>query len=135
MNFTEEMLAEDEKRWHARDVVTELGYCGNYMRDHKDMKNIDIRFYAYIMRKAYAMLKEQEARMQCIKGKCRICPHCDNCDVDENGLLKEQEAVKIKVKKINDSGRCGRCPNCLIELNETDYPKFCGFCGKAVKWK
>ena len=61
MNFTEEMINEDEKRWHARDVVTELGYCGNYMRDRKDMKNTDIRFYAYIMRKAYYMLKEQEA--------------------------------------------------------------------------
>lgn len=60
MRFTEEMLAEDEKRWHARDVVTELGYCGNHMRDRKDMTNLDIRFYAYIMRKAHDMLKKQE---------------------------------------------------------------------------
>ena len=63
MNFTEEMLAEDEKRWHARDVVTELGYCGKYMRDRKDMTNLDIRFYAYIMRKAHDMLKAQEPRV------------------------------------------------------------------------
>lgn len=49
-------------------------------------------------------------------------------------LLKEQDAVKIEVKKINNSGRCGRCPNCLMELNEMDYPNYCGFCGKAVKW-
>lgn len=50
-------------------------------------------------------------------------------------LLKEQDAVKIEVKKINNSGRCGRCPNCLMELNEMDYPNYCGFCGKAVKWE
>jgi len=60
MKFTKEMINEDEKRWHARDVVTELGYCGNYMCDRKDMTNIDIRFYAYIMRKAYYMLKEHK---------------------------------------------------------------------------
>ena len=44
-----------------------------------------------------ALLKEQETMMQCIKGKCRICPHCSNCDVDDNGELKEQEAVTPKV--------------------------------------
>ena len=60
MKFTEEMINEDEKRWHARDIVTELGYCGNYMRDSKNMTNLDIRFYAYIMRKAHDMLKDQE---------------------------------------------------------------------------
>lgn len=49
-------------------------------------------------------------------------------------LLKEQEAVKIKVDQLNGSGRCGRCPNCRNELNETDYPNYCGFCGRAVKW-
>lgn len=63
MTFTEEMLAEDEKCWHARNVVAELGYCGNYMRNRKNMTNLDIRFYAYIMRKAYYMLKEQEWHM------------------------------------------------------------------------
>lgn len=56
--------------------------------------------------------------------------------IDEGlALLKEQDAVKIEVKKINGSGRCGRCPNCLMELNEMDYPYYCGFCGKAVKWE
>ena len=73
MKFTEEMINEDEKRWHARDVVTELGYCGNYMRDRKDIKNIDIRFYAYIMRKAHAMLKEQDEKTQgADSGMCEI---------------------------------------------------------------
>ena len=50
-------------------------------------------------------------------------------------MLREQEAVKIEVKKINGNGRCGRCPNCLIELNEMDYPNYCGCCGQAVIWE
>ena len=53
---------------------------------------------------------------------------------DALALLKEQEAIKIEVKKINNSGRCGRCPNCLMELNEMDYPNHCGYCGQKVKW-
>ena len=63
MKITPEMIAEDERRWYARDVITELGYCGNYMRDRKDMTNLDIRFYAYLMRKAHDMLKAQELRV------------------------------------------------------------------------
>jgi len=63
MNITPEMKVEDEKRWYARDVITELSYCGNYMRDRKDMTNLDIRFYAYLMRKAHDMLKDQEPRV------------------------------------------------------------------------
>lgn len=70
MNIAPEMMAEDEQRWHARDVIAELGYCGNYMRDRKDMTNLDIRFYAYIMRKAHDMLKAQERPVRC--AECRF---------------------------------------------------------------
>ena len=63
MRITPEMMVEDEKRWHARDVITELGYCGNCMRDRKNMTNLDIRFCAYIMRKAHEMLKAREPRV------------------------------------------------------------------------
>ena len=61
MMITEEMIAEDEKRWHARNIVVELGYCGKNIRHRINITNDDIRFYAYIMRKAHAMLKEKEA--------------------------------------------------------------------------
>ena len=77
MKFTEEMINEDEKRWHARDVVTELGYCGNYMCDRKNMTNHDIRFYAYIMRKAYYLLKEQEPKA----GHWTVLKNCSNAGV------------------------------------------------------
>lgn len=67
MKITPEMIAEDERRWCARNVITELGYCGNYMRDRKDMTNLDIRFYAYIMRKAHDMLKNREPRVMTLE--------------------------------------------------------------------
>lgn len=60
MRITDEMIAEDEKRWHARDILMELNYCSTYMRDRKDITNLDIRFYAYIMRKARDLLKAQD---------------------------------------------------------------------------
>lgn len=58
MRFTPEMMAEDEKMWHARDVLKELTYCSTNMRDRKRMRNLDIRYYAYLMRKAAEMLRE-----------------------------------------------------------------------------
>jgi len=78
-----------------------------------------------------ALLKEQETMMQCIKGKCRICPHCANCDVDDNGLLKEQEAVEPRRidGKRNHFIKCGNCNYDLV----TGY-LFCPHCGQAVKW-
>ena len=63
MIITEEMIAEDEKRWHDRNIVAELGYCGKNICHRKSITNDDIRFYAYIMRKAHALLKEQEAKI------------------------------------------------------------------------
>lgn len=59
MMITEEMIAEDEKRWNDRNIVAELGYCGKNVCHRKNITNDDIRFYAYIMRQAHAMLKEQ----------------------------------------------------------------------------
>ena len=61
MMITEEMIAEDEKRWNDRNIVAELGYCGKNILHRKNITNDDIRFYAYIMRQAHALLKEQES--------------------------------------------------------------------------
>lgn len=105
MIFTDEMIAEDEKRWHARDVVTELGYCGEYMRDRKDMTNDDIRFYAYIMRKACRMLKEQEAK-----------------------------PVKVTKNAYNyEFYHCPNCGRGL-ELTYYKRPAYCDKCGQELKW-
>lgn len=104
MKFTDEMIAEDEKRWHARDVVMELGYCSNNMRDRRDITNLDIRFYAYIMRRAHEMLKRQEP------GK-----------------------VNITIVQ-SDGWKEGNCPFCGMKLDSFYNWSFCGTCGRAVKW-
>ena len=109
MKFTEEMLAEDEKCWHARDVVAELCYCGNYIRDRKNMTNRDIRFYAYIMRKAYNMLKKQEQGQESKTVLHRddgdYCPWCSTIATRAMGVQK-------------------------LHLGTS----YCPYCGHAVKW-
>lgn len=108
MRITDEMYAEDDKRWHTRDIVTELGYCSHNMRDRRNITNLDIRFYAYIMRKAHEMLNAQEPKPPVIKEnaygwKFFYCPSCSREFYD-------------------------RRPGWV---NETI---FCDKCGQAVKW-
>lgn len=45
------------------------------------------------------LLKEKETKDQCLKTKCTICPHCDNCDVDENGNVVNGMNDREKVIK------------------------------------
>lgn len=85
-----------------------------------------------------ALLKEQETMMQCIKGKCRICPHCTNCDVDENGLLKEQDKPKghwmpyePDKRGYTDGFTCSRCERVILSdhyCKMIDFD-FCPYCG------
>lgn len=109
MRFTEEMLAEDEKRWHARDVVTELGYCGNYIQDRKNMTNLDIRFYAFLMRKAHDMLKKQEPKHPLVTENAYGWKfyHCPSCGREFYG-----DRLHGRMNKMT----------------------FCDKCGQAVKW-
>ena len=74
---------------------------------------------------ALELLKEQETMMQCIKGKCRICPHCSNCDVDDDGELEEAKPIKM-----GDLYFCGECKNVLAKMWI-----FCPMCGRKVKWE
>ena len=116
LKFTPEMIAEDEKRWHERDIVNELRYCSNYMPDRNNMRNLDIRFYAYIMRKALELLKLQEPRK----------PHYTTLQYLVNG-------VKVSVQH-------PECPKCFengkvlwdAEI-EKDAP-YCKRCGQAIQW-
>ena len=61
MTFTDEMITEDAKRWEKRDILVELGYCSRYMRDRKYITENDLRFYAYLMRRAKAEIEELRA--------------------------------------------------------------------------
>ena len=52
-----------------------------------------VHIYVEQAEEILTLLKEQDEINQCLKKKCVICPHCSNCDVDENGLLKEHEVM------------------------------------------
>lgn len=87
-----------------------------------------------------ALLKEHEAMEQCLKTKCVICLHCDNCDVDENGLLKEQEpkpVLPVDIRPANErfaTMKLGYCPKCGKKINSVDHKNYCGECSQEVKW-
>lgn len=108
--------------------------CRDCSRNSKS--RVNVYCMEDLMRDALALLKEQEAREQCLKPKCIICPHCDNCDVDENGLLKKQEAIPADTKVIgtfNGDVKVYCCRNCRMVLDPWFH--YCPNCGKAVKWE
>lgn len=108
MMITEEMIAKDEKRWNDRNIVVELGYCGNNIRHRKNITKDDIRFYAYIMRKAHAMLKEQEAVKPILEQDSMVCGECGH---------------EVIWQKMLGDGIWGD--------EKLDY---CPHCGRKVKW-
>jgi len=61
MRLTDEMIQEDDKRFKRQNLLAEFNYCGKEVPKRKSITNDDIRFYAWLCRSAYALLKEQEA--------------------------------------------------------------------------
>lgn len=56
MRLTEEQLLEDDERWHARNVIHELEYCSRYIKDRRDITNLDLHFYMWLFRNALKMI-------------------------------------------------------------------------------
>lgn len=61
MRLTDEMIQEDDKRFKRQNLLAEFNYCGKEVPKRKSITNDDIRFYAWLCRSAYALLKEQDA--------------------------------------------------------------------------
>ena len=64
MRLTDEMIQEDNKRFKRQDLLAEFNYCGKEVPKRKSITNDDIRFYAWLCRSAYTLLKEQEAEYE-----------------------------------------------------------------------
>lgn len=62
MRLTDEMIQEDDKRFKRQNLLAEFNYCGKEVPKRKSITNDDIRFYAWLCRSAYTLLKEQEAK-------------------------------------------------------------------------
>ena len=98
-------------------------------------------------RDAIALLEKQNMQEECLLKKCVICPHCENCDVDENGLLEKQESTKQKAGEWiyceDASGQDGyKCSECgFFEPWYYDFEnhnfiteyQFCPSCGKPMQ--
>lgn len=63
MRLTDEMIQEDDKRFKRQNLLAEFNYCGKEVPKRKSITNDDIRFYAWLCRSAYALLKEQAVRV------------------------------------------------------------------------
>lgn len=50
-------------------------------------------------------------------------------------LLKEQEAKPVEVCGQMFTVEYGHCPTCGKGMDSDTYPRWCGFCGQAVKWE
>lgn len=102
------------------------------LNDIEENGHYQVGYYADEIRKALALLKEQEAKERCLKTKCVICQHCEHCDVDENGLLKEQEPVRPTW--LQGKAYCGSCGHGFPRKSADREINYCSFCGQAVKW-
>lgn len=119
MRITEEMIAEDEKRWNDRNIVAELGYCGKNICHRKSITNDDIRFYAYIMRKAHALLKEQD--------------NCENCAIaieDRQRVVRCKDCKHGKKHNINII-ECTKAHDYNLEHQEFHHKNW--FCADGEK--
>ena len=114
MRLTDEMIQEDDKRFKRQNLLAEFNYCGKEVPKRKSITNDDIRFYAWLCRSAYALLKEQEA------------------------LEKRNEPVKVRHlhnakvtmhEEVTFTDECGNCGGYLVKTW-----KACPLCGRSVKW-
>ena len=81
MRLTDEMIQEDDKRFKRQDLLAEFNYCGKEVPNRKSITNDDIRFYAWLCRSAYTLLKEQE-KAKVVFGRCKdgsFATECGNC--------------------------------------------------------
>lgn len=78
---------------------------------------------------------------------CAYKENCDECpyirgnamclsykDKDALELLKKQEPKATIITHQNEYCKDGKCPSCGHEIETNMHPKYCGYCGQAVKW-
>lgn len=73
-----------------------------------------------------------------IKEKCCVCPHCDNCDVNEDGIIEQKRGEWIDAVIPSDYGglpvqMCDQC-NTFFPLAYTGGGHhFCPNCGARME--
>ena len=64
MYLSDEMVEKDDKKFLHHNIVAELKYMGREIPHRKTITNDDIRFYAWLCRRAVEMLDEKDRRIQ-----------------------------------------------------------------------
>lgn len=71
-----------------------------------------------------------------IKEKCCVCPHCDNCDVNEDGTIERKtgEWIDIDCQSYTWKVCCSECGHERSMMStQGQYPKFCEECGADMR--
>ena len=63
MRLTEQMIQEEDKRWSGRNFLAELKFCGKEITDRQSITNDNIRFYAWLCRRADEKIEEQRNKI------------------------------------------------------------------------
>lgn len=87
MQLTEQQIQEDDTRYSGRDILQELRYCGNEVKQRKNITEQDIRYHAWLCRAAYKQMMKVTAELML-----------------ENEKLKEQfSVIRDKAKAVHDA--------------------------------
>ena len=148
MRLTDEMIQEDNKRFKRQNLLAEFNYCGKEVPKRKSITNDDIRFYAWLCRSSYTLLKEQESEEKRILKIVWDILHSGvstDTKADQDWVY---EQIRNRVRPMYDEepkqvGLYGKedwyglvcvCQDCGAEwMSEKDETNFCPKCGTAVK--
>lgn len=87
MQLTEQQIQEDDMRYSGRDILQELRYCGNEVKQKENITEQDIRFHAWLCRAAYKQMMKVAAELMV-----------------ENEKFKEQfSVIREKAKAVHDA--------------------------------
>lgn len=87
MQLTEQQIQADDALYSGRDILRELRYCGNEVKQRKNITEQDIRYHAWLCRAAYQRMMNTAAEL-----------------IVENEKLKEQlSIIRDKAKAVHNA--------------------------------
>jgi len=105
MILTEEQIKADNERWKGRDIKQELYYLSYAVPNRRSVTNDDLRFNAFVARKALGMIEniQPEQRIDTLKAEIkrmkRSFTTCINSDY-YTGYMSALSAVEGYIAKV-----------------------------------
>lgn len=111
MRLTEQQMKEDDERWADRDIITELQFCGRDVRPYNQTTKMDVRFNAWLCRKALKLMKDiarirlnGSGKWEFIGDNMFMCTSCG-----ATYTVRQLECLK---QRVADPYLPPYCPNC-----------------------